>query len=103
MGAGGAQGLPSTGVYNNGQSRGGGGQRMTGKVEKAIGTLVGSNALKAKGLQKEQEATAIKSQGRELAEAERLEQEAILRRERAVAHGAHPQNRHLGGGVGYTD
>ena len=36
----------------------------------------------------------------ELAEAERLEREAMLRRERAVAHGAHPDNRHLGGQPG---
>jgi len=53
--------------------------------------------VKAKVMQKEMEAKALKSQSNELAEAERLEQEALARRERAVAHGAHPDNRHLGG------
>lgn len=33
------------------------------------------------------EALAYKVQGSELAEAERLEREALMRRERAVAHG----------------
>ncbi|KAJ4489877.1 hypothetical protein J3R30DRAFT_1015 [Lentinula aciculospora] len=79
---------------------GGRGHSTTGKVEKAIGTAVGSNALKSKGIQKEMEANALKTQSSELAEAERLEREAMLRRERAVAHGAHPENRHLGGGDG---
>lgn len=60
---------------------------MTGKVESAIGSMVGSNALKAKGLQKEQESNAVKLQTSELAEAERLEREAMMRRERAVGHG----------------
>lgn len=71
---------------------------MTGKVESALGSMVGSSALKAKGLQKEQEANAVKLQGRELAEAERLEKEALMRRERAVGHGAHPANSQLGAG-----
>ncbi|KAE9392576.1 hypothetical protein BT96DRAFT_944539 [Gymnopus androsaceus JB14] len=65
--------------------------------EKGVGSMVGSNAVKAKVMQKEMEAKALKSQSNELAEAERLEQEALARRERAVAHGAHPDNRHLGG------
>jgi len=78
-------------------SQGGVGHASTGKVEKALGSIVGSNALKAKGMQKEMEANALKTQSSELAEAERLEREALLRRERAVAHGAHPDNRHLGG------
>lgn len=43
------------------------------------------------------EAQAYKVQGAELAEAERHEREALMRRERAVAHGAHPDHRHLGG------
>ncbi|KIK68728.1 hypothetical protein GYMLUDRAFT_36219 [Collybiopsis luxurians FD-317 M1] len=81
----------------NTQAAGGTGHSTTGKVEKAIGSVVGSNALKAKGMQKEMEANALKTQSAELAEAERLEREALLRRERAIAHGAHPENRHLGG------
>jgi len=96
----GAAGIPPTGTLNDhNQSRGGVGTRMTGKVESAVGTMLGSSSLKAKGLQKEQEANSIKLQGQELAEAERLEREAMMRRERAVGHGAHPGNRHLGAGM----
>ncbi|KAI0066889.1 hypothetical protein BV25DRAFT_1987980 [Artomyces pyxidatus] len=73
------------------------GTRAAGKVEHAIGTLVGSTALQARGNEKEQEANAFKQQSREIAEAERLEREAMQRRERAVAQGAHPENRQLGG------
>ncbi|KAF7983234.1 hypothetical protein HWV62_23532 [Athelia sp. TMB] len=73
------------------------GHATTGKIEHAVGTMIGSKSLKAKGLQKEQEAQAYKVQGAELGEAERLEREALMRRERAVAHGAHPDHRHLGG------
>ncbi|KAH9478602.1 hypothetical protein JR316_0009059 [Psilocybe cubensis] len=92
-------GIPATGAVNHGSNAtGGAGQRLTGKVESAIGSMVGSNALKAKGLQKEQEANSIKLQGRELAEAERLEREALMRRECAVGHGAHPANSSLGAG-----
>ena len=52
------------------------------------------------------EAESYKRQAAELSEAERLEQEARLRRERAVAHGAHPGNLNAqgqnlaGGGTG---
>ncbi|KAJ7185824.1 hypothetical protein C8R46DRAFT_1288968 [Mycena filopes] len=74
-----------------------GGGKVTGKIEHVIGSIVGSKSLKAKGIQKEQAAHGFKVQGEELAEAERLEQEAGMRRERAVAHGAHPENRHVGG------
>jgi hypothetical protein len=74
------------------------GTRLTGKVESALGSMVGSSALKSKGLEKEREANAVKMQSAELAEAERLEREALLRRERAVGHGAHPANSTLGAG-----
>ncbi|KAF9077371.1 hypothetical protein BDP27DRAFT_1312290 [Rhodocollybia butyracea] len=89
--------IPSS--WSNANAPGGqhGHTSATGKVETAIGSVVGSNALKAKGMQKEMEANALKTQSTELAEAERLEKEAMLRRERAVANGAHPHNRHLGG------
>ncbi|KAJ7171509.1 hypothetical protein C8R46DRAFT_1349458 [Mycena filopes] len=87
-----------TGVGGGGaQQHHAGGGAVTGKIEQKVGALVGSEALKAKGLQKEQEALAFKVQSQELAEAEGLEREAGLRRERAVAHGAHPDNRHVGG------
>ena len=81
----------------NAQNTGKGGRRLEGKAERAVGSLVGSQALKERGFQKEQEAGAFKTQSAEIAEAERLEKEALMRRERAVAHGAHPDNRHLGG------
>jgi hypothetical protein len=54
------------------------------------------------------EAEAYKRQAAELSEAERLEQEARVRRERAVAHGAHPGNLKAqgqdlaGGGTGHA-
>ena len=66
---------------------GGAGSRLAGKAERAVGSLVGSQALKERGLQKELEAGAFKMQSAEIAEAERLEKEALMRRERAVAHG----------------
>ncbi|KAI5117166.1 hypothetical protein M0805_001024 [Coniferiporia weirii] len=76
---------------------GGSGQRFVGRVESAVGTMIGSQNLKAKGEQKEQESAALKVQAAEIGEAERLESAALARRERAVAHGAHPQHKHLGG------
>ncbi|KAJ7149608.1 hypothetical protein C8R46DRAFT_1044023 [Mycena filopes] len=97
-GAGGAGGIPDSGNMGATQHHGG-----SGKIEQKVGKLVGSKTLQAKGLEKEREAQAMKVQSGELAEAERLEQEAGQRRERAVAHGAHPDNRHvggMGGGVG---
>ncbi|THV04771.1 hypothetical protein K435DRAFT_790771 [Dendrothele bispora CBS 962.96] len=81
-----------------GERHGSGGSGITGKVEKAVGTMIGSHSLKAKGMEKEKEAQALKMQSSELAEAERLEREAMMRRERAVGHGAHPDMGKLGGG-----
>ncbi|KAF6764256.1 hypothetical protein DFP72DRAFT_871310 [Ephemerocybe angulata] len=87
-----------SGQSGHGNSGSGSG-RTTGKVEAAIGSAVGSHSLKAKGLQKQYEADALQRQTAELSEAERLENEAHIRRERAVAHGAHPQNLHQGAGL----
>jgi len=92
--------LPNTVNHPGTHKASGGGSALTGKIEHAVGTMIGSQSLKAKGLEKEREATAFKVQGQELSEAERLEREAMMRRERAVAHGAHPDNRHLGGASG---
>ncbi|KAJ7589253.1 hypothetical protein C8J56DRAFT_1164113 [Mycena floridula] len=92
----GAMGIPPAPIANTGNQSHGSGHSLAGKVEHVAGTLLGSSSLKAKGIQKEQEAKAAKVQSSELAEAERLEAEALMRRERAVAHGAHPDNRHLG-------
>ncbi|KAF9477959.1 hypothetical protein BDN70DRAFT_896110 [Pholiota conissans] len=98
----GGRGVPAAGAIDHGTSETSGahgvGGKLSGKIESAIGSIVGSDALKAKGLQKEQEANSVKLQGRELAEAERLEREALMRRERAVAHGANPGNSGLGAG-----
>ncbi|KAJ7761207.1 hypothetical protein DFH07DRAFT_815740 [Mycena maculata] len=99
-GAGGPAIPPANTINTQPQHHSGGGGATTGKIEHAIGSLVGSNTLKAKGLQKEQEAQGLKVQSTELSEAERLEREAGLRRERAVAHGAHPDNRHVGATAG---
>ncbi|KAF8893176.1 hypothetical protein CPB84DRAFT_1848652 [Gymnopilus junonius] len=94
-----ATGIPTSNVIGHGNhTSGGGGSKLTGKIESALGELIGSNALKNKGLKKQQEANASKVQSTELAEAERLEREALMRRERAVAHGAHPANSQLGAG-----
>lgn len=54
-GAGAGPAIPPTGTINSQQQpRTGGGSAMTGKIEHAVGSLIGSNALKTKGLQKEQ-------------------------------------------------
>jgi len=93
---------PNAGVHHdNHHSRstsGGTGTKLTGKVESALGSLVGSNALKAKGFEKEGEANAAHIQGLELAEAERLEREALMRRQKVVGQGAHPANATPGAG-----
>jgi len=97
----GATDIPPSGALNTSdQSRHGQGGSMSGKVERTIGNLVGSQSLKAKGAEKEAEARAINQQGAELSEAERLEGEAKMRRERAVGHGAHPDNLNIGNGIG---
>jgi uncharacterized protein YjbJ (UPF0337 family) len=59
----------------------------TGKLEKVIGTLTCNQTLKAKGAAKEQQAQAHAEQRAHLTEAERLENEAAIRRQRAVDHG----------------
>lgn len=38
----------------NSSHSGGGGKRMEGKVERVVGTIIGSESLQAKGLAKEQ-------------------------------------------------
>jgi hypothetical protein len=50
--------------------------------------MLGSHDLKAKGLEKEREANAVNMQGLELAEAERLEREAMMRRQNVLGQGA---------------
>lgn len=60
---------------------------MTGKMERALGTMMCSRSLKNKGMEKERAAQARQSQHAEIMEAEKLEREALVRRERAVAYG----------------
>ncbi|TFK21131.1 hypothetical protein FA15DRAFT_658556 [Coprinopsis marcescibilis] len=89
------RGIPPSGMIDSENRAGtGAGHGMTGKFEAALGSAVGSESLRAKGVQKQQEAAATKLQASELGEAERLEREAMMRRERAVAHGTHPDNMH---------
>ncbi|KAF8577161.1 hypothetical protein K439DRAFT_1622301 [Ramaria rubella] len=96
--------IPAAGAATTGMHGSGGAsaseKAFVGKLEHAAGTLLCSSSLRAKGLQKEQEAQALKVQAAELGAAERLESEAAARRERAVAHGAHPHHlRRDGGGA----
>jgi len=86
------------GVGPTGGTGSAGEKAFVGKLEHAAGTALCSSTLKAKGLDKEREAQALKVQAAELGQAEGLESQAAARRERAVAHGAHPH--HLGGGAG---
>jgi hypothetical protein len=72
-------------------SSGGGGKSLEGKIEKGLGTMIGSDSLKQKGLEKEREAAILKEQAQHLEHAERLELEAKMHREAAL--GSH----HAGG------
>jgi hypothetical protein len=86
--------IPATHAATKKQHAGASEKAFVGKLEHAVGTMLCSSTLRAKGIQKEQEAQALKVQAAELSAAERLEQEARVRRERAVAHGADPQILH---------
>lgn len=89
-----AQGGTARGAATSG---GGSAKALEGKIEKGLGSLVGSTTLKAKGMEKEREAEMLKIQAAELEHAEGLESQARQARERAVASGADPHHRHLGG------
>jgi len=89
--------IPAAGAVHDGRGSAksrAGEKAFVGKLEHAAGTILCSSTLRAKGVQKEREAQALKVQAAELNAAERLEQEAVRRRERAVAHGAHPDVLH---------
>lgn len=65
-----------------------GGRHTHGYSNPSTGSsLVGSATLREQGLKLEREAATFHSQSAEVAEAERLEQEAREHRERAVASG----------------
>ncbi|EJU06570.1 hypothetical protein DACRYDRAFT_103516 [Dacryopinax primogenitus] len=93
-----ASGHPVTPTSSNARSL-----RKSGKMDSLMGTLFCSQRLKMEGEMKQEQAHAMAYQAAELNEANRLEEEATARRERAVAHGAHPAHGTLGGadqGVG---
>jgi hypothetical protein len=58
-------------------------QAALGKIERGIGTLVSSDTLKAKGDAKVAEAEAVQAQRRELQNAESMDTNAQLARDRA--------------------
>ncbi|EPS95648.1 hypothetical protein FOMPIDRAFT_1043500 [Fomitopsis schrenkii] len=68
------------------------------RAEQHVENAVGARAVHNQVGDKEQEVKAIKAQSAELAEAERLEREAKMHRDRAVSGGAHPDNQRLGAG-----
>ncbi|EIN08356.1 hypothetical protein PUNSTDRAFT_44880 [Punctularia strigosozonata HHB-11173 SS5] len=86
------------GILGHKQHGGGGLKHAEGRAEEDVGELIGSRALQAKGMEKEQEANRFRQQASELSEAERLEKEAFEARQRAVQHGAHNANAQLGAG-----
>jgi len=64
----------------------------SGKLDKMIGSITGNQRLKEEGLQKRADAAAVRQQTVHLSEAQRLEQEAQMRRGAAVGMGAHPSH-----------
>ncbi|TFY60566.1 hypothetical protein EVJ58_g5059 [Rhodofomes roseus] len=68
------------------------------RAEQHVENIVGAKAVRNQAGDKESEVNAIKAQSAELTEAERLEREAKMHRDRAVAGGAHPANQRLGAG-----
>lgn len=78
------------------------GKRMerSGQLEHAFGTILSSQTMKAKGAAKEAEGRQMKLQAQEIGRAQGFEQEAQLSRERALAHGAHPDHAMSGGTTG---
>jgi len=64
----------------------------SGKMDKILGTLIGSTTMKQEGIQKQAEGAALRQQSVQLAAAEQLEAEAQMRRGQAVGYGAHPHH-----------
>ncbi|KAI0093455.1 hypothetical protein BDY19DRAFT_427246 [Irpex rosettiformis] len=67
------------------------------------GPVVGAAPLREQAMMHDREAQNVSAQSKELAEAEALEQQAREHRERAVAQGAHPHNKYLGGNPATAD
>ncbi|KAJ7214046.1 hypothetical protein GGX14DRAFT_542307 [Mycena pura] len=92
---------PVSSTQQQQEPRPSGGGVFVGKVEHAIGTILGNESLKAKGAMKESQARDANIRHSDLAQAAQLEREAGLRRERAVNHGAHPDNKIVGAAPKY--
>jgi len=108
-GAGAGAGMAGSGGGMSGAGTGGGGGGNTqqadlpdlqqakklersGKIDKFMGSITGNTNLKNEGLQKQADAAAVRAQTVHLTEAQRLEQEAQMRRGTAVGLGAHPSH-----------
>ncbi|KIO29468.1 hypothetical protein M407DRAFT_21367 [Tulasnella calospora MUT 4182] len=70
--------------------------QRSGKIEKAVGTMLCSTTMKQKGLEKQAQGANIAVQSRELAQAENLEAQAKAMRGHAVGMGAHPNHMNPG-------
>jgi len=68
-----------------------------------MGNVIGSDTLRAKGMEKEREARDLNTQSNELAQAESLEREAQMHRDRALGSGGYffnlPFNMNIYGAV----
>lgn len=101
--------LPGSASHTHPANQSTGSKELVGKIEVAAGKVLHSAKLVQKGEIKLEQAQQIKVQGAELNEAERLENEAGLRRERAVNHGAdaghlgRPHHAGAGPGAGGND
>ncbi|KAG8952614.1 hypothetical protein FRC04_003975 [Tulasnella sp. 424] len=62
----------------------------SGKIEKAVGTMLCSTTMKQRGLEKQAQGANIAMQSQQLAQAENLEAQAKAMRGHAVGMGAHP-------------
>ncbi|KAJ3490915.1 hypothetical protein NLI96_g1074 [Meripilus lineatus] len=91
------RGIGSANTMSAGQNHRGSPQQV--QPQEGSSGIGGSAALRELGLQREREAKEIYAQSEEIKEAERLEEAAREHREKAVAAGAHPTYKELGGGV----
>ncbi|KAH8107823.1 hypothetical protein BXZ70DRAFT_1060505 [Cristinia sonorae] len=97
------QGLRSGVRGSNPDNRGDGqfGSGLTPEMNPAgVNSQISSATLREEGVRLEREAEALHKQSAEVAEAERLEQEAREHRERAIASGANPIHRQPMAGPG---
>jgi len=72
-------------------------QGLKGRFQEGVGNMTGSDNMQARGAANQRQGTAEHWQSGELNEASRLENDAQLRRDRAVAQGAHPVHQNLRG------